>query len=240
MARYDVLRAWFQTPNGKACVFYYREGTNDFNTANSCLGDNDEYQLRGRRIEGLALDIGGYLGSVAIPLLIDNPNATVICVEPITENLDLIARNAKVNGVSSRLTLIPGAVGKSGDPVSIAYRFEGGENELHHAFVGNANTVQADAVPHQTISYPALGIRDLVGGQDVEWAKVDAEGGEWGFLDSPDLAHLATIVGEFHPTHLPDGAMGSQVRLRALLEPTHAVTFTGPDEGPGGFTANRR
>ena len=240
MARYDVLRAWFKTPNGAPCLFHLREGTNDFNTANSCLGDNDEYQLRGRRIEGLALDIGGYLGSVAIPLLIDNPNATVICVEPITENLDLIARNAKVNGVSSRLTLIPGAVGKSGDPVSIAYRFEGGENELHHAFVGNANTVQADAVPHQTVTYPALGIHDLIDDQEVAWAKVDAEGGEWGFLASGGLAQIATIVGEFHPTVLPDGAMGSQARLRALLEPTHAVTFTGPDEGPGGFTANRR
>ena len=238
--RYDLTRQWLRTPNGRPCIFYIREGTNDFNTVNSCLGDNDEYHLRGLRIEGLALDIGGYLGSVAVPLLIDNPAAHVICVEPIPENLDLIARNAKANDVTSRLTLIAGAVGQSGQPVSISYRFEGGENELHHAFVGNANTVQADTVPHQIVTYAALGLGDLIDDREVEWTKIDCEGGEWGFLADGGLVHLATIVGEFHPTALPDGTTGSQDRLRALLEPTHAVTFTGPQSGPGGFTAVRR
>ena len=240
MARYDPIRAWFRTPRGRTLIAYHREGTNDWNTLNSCLGEVDEYQIRDRHLTGTVLDIGAHIGGVTLALLLDNPDLHVIAVEPIPENVALLRRNLRVNGVEDRCTVIEGAAGRSGEHVSISYRFECGENELHHAFVGNANTVQADTVEHKTVIYPALGIHDLIDDREVAWTKVDCEGGEWGFLADGGLVHLATIVGEFHPTALPDGTTGSQDRLRALLEPTHAVTFTGPESGPGGFTAVRR
>lgn len=239
MARYDLVRAWFRTPGDKAVVVWTRAETNDWNTANASLTE-DEYGFRGRAVTGLVLDIGGYLGTVALGVLIDNPTARVICVEPIPDNADLIERNALANGVSDRLTLVRGVVGRSAEPVSITYRFQGGENELHHAFVGNASNVDAAAVPHETVTYPAESIRDLVGRDEVSLCKIDCEGGEWGFFDGPGLSQLAEIVGEWHPTPFPDGTVGTQDRLRTLLEPTHVLTFSGPDAGPGGFTAVRR
>lgn len=236
--RYDILRGWFRTPNGKSVLVYWREGTNDYNTARASL-DEDEYGLRGRKVEGLCLDVGGYLGTVSLGLLIDNPKARVIVVEPVPDNADLIERNAVVNGVADRLELVRGAVGVSGSDVTVRYRYEGDEMELHHAFVGNATNV-SDHVPHQEVTYRAHDIRDLVGDAEVTLCKIDCEGGEWPFLATPGLEQLREIVGEWHPTALPDRSIGSRDALGRLLGDTHVLTFTGPEAGPGGFVAVRR
>lgn len=236
MARYDIERAWFRTPNGRSVIAYVREGTNDWNTCQASLTE-DEYGLRGRDIRGLVLDIGGYLGTVALAVLVDNPLARVVCVEPVPANADLIERNASVNGVGDRLTLVRGAVGRG--EVTIRYAYQGGENELHHAFVGNS-TVQPPTAEHSTATYTGSSIRDLVGDAEVAWTKIDCEGGEFSFLADPDIGQLASITGEWHNVPLPDGTTGSQDRIRALLEPTHDVTFSGPQDGPGGFVATRR
>lgn len=234
--RYDITRAWFTTPNGRPVIVYVREGTNDWNTAFASLNE-DEYGLRGREVRGLAVDIGGYLGTVSIALLVDNPSLRVVCVEPVPENADLIERNAQANDVADRLTLIRGAVGKG--EVTVRYAYQGGENELHHAFVGNS-TITAPTAEHKTAVYPGLSIADIAGDQDVAFLKIDCEGGEFAFLDDPDVSRLAYIVAEWHNVPFPDGTTGSQDRIRALLEPTHVVSFSGPQDGPGGFTATRR
>lgn len=238
MARYDLYRGWFRTPRGAPAVVYLREGTNDFNTAQSCLTE-DEYGLRDRHITGLALDIGGYLGTVAIAVLADNPTARVICVEPVPENADLIERNARANGVSERLTLVRGAMGRAGESITVRYAYQGGENELHHAYVGNS-TITAPEAEHSAITYPATTLSDLTAEEDATWCKIDCEGGEYAALDDPGVARSAHITGEWHNVPFPDGTTGSQAHIRALLEPTHDVTFTGPVDGPGGFTAVRR
>ena len=233
--RYDIHREWFRSPRGRSVLVYVRESTNDHNTAQSCLNE-DEYRTRDLHLTGLAVDIGGFLGTVALALLIDNPNLRVILVEPIPENLDMIRRNLSVNGVADRATVIAGAAGRSGDLVTIAYAFQGEENELHHAFVGNA--VVADATfEHKEVAYPALGLEDLTDGE-IAYLKIDCEGGEWGFLTSPGLERIARIEGEYHPVLLPDGTTGSRERLEALLSPTHIVSY--PDPDGWGFTAIRR
>jgi FkbM family methyltransferase len=209
---------------------YYREGTNDANTINASMTE-DEYGLRGLSFSGLALDIGGYLGSVAIGLLIDNPDLRVECVEPIPENFDLIWRNAKVNGVKDRLYVHEAAVG-DGSPVTIRYAYEGGENELHHAFVGNGNTTSgADDMPHKTVIVRSMTPADF---GPASLVKIDAEGGEWDFLAAGDTSKFDLILGEWHPT---DGHVAAD--LVALL-PEHDVTFTGPESGPAEFRAVRR
>ena len=236
--RYDIVRGWFRTPNGTPCLSYYREGTNDWNTLRSCF-DEDEYGLRGRKVKGPALDIGGYLGSIAIGILVDDPDATAICVEPVPENAELIARNARVNGVDSRLSLVRGAVGRAGETVTVRYAYEGAENELHHAFVGNS-TIARPTQAHRSVDYPAMTIADLVPEGDIGLCKVDTEGAEYAFLDSPDVARVVMFVGEWHNVPFPDGSTGSRDKVLALLGPTHDVTFSGPEGGPGGFTAVRR
>jgi FkbM family methyltransferase len=228
VARYDVSRAWFRTPDGRQAVVYVREGTNDWNTANASMTE-DEYKLRGLDLSGVALDLGGYLGTVAVGLLIDHPDLVVQCVEPIPENVELIWRNANANGVADRLAVHEAAIG-DGRPVTINYAWSGDENGLHHAFVGNGNTTAGSGdQPHREVVVPTLTPSFFPAASLV---KMDAEGGEWGFLSSGALV-ADLIVGEWHPV---DGH--TREDLVALL-PRHVIKFDGPEGGPGEFRATR-
>jgi hypothetical protein len=73
---------------------------------------------------------------------------------------------------------------------------------------------------------------------DIALCKLDCEGGEYGFLDSPDVARIALIVGEWHP----NGREGAGPdAIRQLLDATHDVTiYPHPASGPGNFRAVRR
>lgn len=235
---YEVSWAEFQTPRGAPVHVAIRAGTNDWNTANSCLGDNDEYRTRDLYLSGTAIDIGGYLGTVTLGLLLDNPELHVICVEPLPENLDLIRANLDANGVADRCTLIAGAVGVG--EVSIKYRYTGSVNDLHHAFVGNAYGGDA-AGPHETVTYRAWSFRELVAEYDApSFVKIDCEGGLWAILH--EMTDVPLIAGEAEPVPLPDGTTGSRALLESILGPTHDIEWGAPPGEPGdwGFWAKLR
>jgi FkbM family methyltransferase len=232
---YALNTATFRTPGGHDAVMIYREGTNDWNTLWASLNE-DEYLLPSN-LSGIAFDIGGYLGSVGIALALDNPELRVWIVEPVPPNQGLIARNIEANGVGDRVTLIRGAVGQGGESVDVWYGYRGNEAAVHHAFVGNSSLAydSSGALPHETATYTALGLRDLLVHGPIDFLKIDTEGAEWGFLDSHLLTEVETIVGEWHPVR--GHVIGDML---ALLDETHVVTFSGPQAGPGGFRAVRR
>ena len=235
MARYDAGPAWFRTPGGRSVLVYVREGTNDWNTANASLTE-DEYQTRGLSITGTFLDIGGYLGTVALGILVDNPESRAIIVEPLPENRALIVRNLEANDVAHRAQLLAGVVGTG--EVTISYAFTGSENDLHHAFVGNA--YGGDHMgEHREVTYTALRYRDITH-EDVGFVKIDCEGGEWGILG--ELTGVPLIVGEIHPVPLPDGETGSRERLERILGATHDIAYGAEPGEPAawGFRAVRR
>lgn len=233
---YEVETGRYDTPNGHPVTMRYRVGTNDHNTLWSSLNE-DEYGLRGEHYQGTALDVGGYLGSVGIALAIDNPDLRVVIVEPVPPNADLIEQNIAENRLWNRVELIRGAVGQGGESVDVWYGYRGSESLEHHAFVGNSTLAyETTVLDHDTVTYSATGLATLVERYGpLAFLKVDTEGAEWAFLDSPVVADVAVIAGEWHPVrkHTTDD-------LRALLEPTHVVTFDGPQAGPGGFRAVRR
>lgn len=228
-----MVEGQFKTPAGHPVTFAYREGTNDWNTLNASLNE-DEYSLP-RDLSGVALDIGGYLGSVGIALALDNPALRVVIIEPVPDNIILIGRNLELNGLTGRFNarvhLIGGAVGRDGEEVRVRYGFQGSESVEHHAFVGNS-TLAGDAT-YQETSYPAIGLRRLVNDWGpIAYMKLDTEGAEWAFLNGPGLAYVQTIVGEAHAV---DGHRG--LDIVALLEPTHHVTTYGDTDGTCEFRA---
>lgn len=233
---YSKETGHYDTPNGRRVTMHYRTGTNDHNTLWASLNE-DEYHLRGERFTGTAIDVGGYLGSVGIGLAVDNPDLRVVIVEPVPPNADLIESNIDANRLADRVTLIRGAVGKGGESVDIWYRFRGSESLEHHAFVGNSTLAyETTVLEHDTATYTAIGLADLTERYGpLALLKVDTEGAEWAFLDSPAIRDVATIVGEWHPVR--DHTLGD---LLSLLEPTHTVTADGPQAGPGGFRAVAR
>ncbi len=206
---------WY-TPEGHVVTMTYRDGTNDWNTISSVM-TNDEYGFHS--ITGTAVDIGAHIGSATVCMLMDNPDLRVIAVEPIPENIALLRENLDQNGLRDRCVIQPGMVGTD----KVEYGFTGPETATHHAWIGNATGLGGTAT--KTAKVPTVTMAEL---GPVTFIKIDCEGGEWGFLDDPDVPR---IVGEWHP-------FGGYTQGDLLIRlPRHQVTFSGPVEGPGGFVA---
>jgi FkbM family methyltransferase len=226
---YERDEAQFLTPGGHPVTMTYRRDTNDWNTLNASL-DGDEYHLPDG-LTGYALDVGGYLGSVGIALAKDNPGLAVTIIEPVPDNGDLIEVNIERNGLDERVVLIRGAVGNGGESVDVWYGYRGTETAEHHAFVGNSSLAydHGGSLDHQTVTYRAL---PLSGFTPLDFLKIDCEGGEWAFLDSPAVADVAVIVGEAHCVR---GHKGGDIV--GLLAATHDVTIIGDPETTCEFRA---
>jgi FkbM family methyltransferase len=217
------MNGTWTTPDGHDVFMAYRDGTNDWNTISSVM-TNDEYRMHD--ISGTAVDVGAHIGSATVAMLIDNPDLHVHAVEPIPDNLELLRFNLEQNGLTDRCTVIEGMVGTD----TVEYGFTGTEAAVHHAYIGNATGLGGTA----TLTATARRVR-LAEFWSVDFLKIDCEGGEWGFLDTPAVGNVALIVGEWHPV-----GGHTQGDMLALLGKTHVVTFDGPQTGPGGFRAERR
>lgn len=229
---YDLVTTTFRTPRGHPAVMTTRQGTNDWNTLNACMTE-DEYELRDRTFTGTAIDIGGYLGGVGIGLALDNPDLHVVIVEPVPPNASLIRQNIAHNDLEHRVTLVESAAGGPG-PVSVWYGYRGNETAEHHAFVGNSTLAYDNSgeLDHDEVIYDDPWSLTRLVGDGVDLVKIDCEGGEWSILDDPAVSKVKLLLGEWHPVR-----GHTQADLLALLERTHEVAFSGPEEGPGGFVA---
>ena len=227
------------SPKGNAVLMHYRTETSDWNTLWSALNE-DEYRLGGRTFTGYALDIGAHIGSVGLGLAIDNPGLTVICVEPVPDNAELLRRNADANGLSIVVYEAAGG-GPADGRTTINYRYRGSVSAEHHAFIGDASLIEGTGQPlleHETRDIGCVSIGLILREQGIDrlsLVKIDCEGCEFRVLTDPAIARVDIFVGEWHPN-----GHKTQAMLRDLLEPTHDVTFSGYEAGPGGFSATRR
>lgn len=242
MARYDISPAWFRTPGGRSALVYIREGTNDWNTAQASMTE-DEYHLHELTLDGHGVDIGGYLGTVTLGLLIDNPKLRMTIVEPVPNNLDLIVKNLMANGVFDRAEVVRGAIGyPSGGTSTIHYGFSGNEQVEHHAYIGNMSLLSGigplqcpDHVPHVHVEVPTVTIGELVG-PDTQFLKIDCEGGEWLAFEDEAIRTVPRIHGELHPVN------GHRMSDIEALLPDHDISLEFPPDisheyGPAEFRA---
>ena len=254
---YTVTHGTFRTPRGRQVTMAYRTDSSDYNTVNACLSE-DEYGLRDVHLGATtAFDVGAHIGGVTVALLADNPELRVVAVEPVPGNVELLRENVERNGLADRAQIIQGAVG-DGTSVSVWHGYRGNENAEHHAFIGNSSLAydHGGEGEHDETQYVSIRLADFVNLLDVErhgpwtdnggpsethqhvdttyidWLKIDTEGAEWTFLASPERWRLRYIVGEWHPVRGK-----TRADLLAILGDTHEVAFTGPEGGPGGFTA---
>lgn len=200
---YNVTQGTFVTPRGRSVTLDYRIDTNDWNTLYSCLNE-DEYHLEELRLEGTALDIGGYIGGVTVALLADNPRLRVVTVEALEPNIELLTRNIASLGVDavSRSQIVHAAAG-TGDTATIRYGFTGSEVGTHHAFVGNAVMPEANLSQAKSVEVPGVTLTSLTEQYGPFcFMKIDCEGCEHDVLKDPAAEAIPLIRGELH---YPDG-----------------------------------
>jgi FkbM family methyltransferase len=232
----------FRTPGGRPADMVIREGTNDWNTLNACMTE-DEYHLRDWRGSGWAFDIGGYLGGVGIGLALDNPELSVLIVEPVPDNARLIRANIGMNDCADRVTLIENAVtGPQRAPVKVWHSYSGTPSLEHHAFVGNSTLAydHGGEMPHEETVYDQpetlWTMLNRTASPRVGLLKIDCEGGEWDILAAGQaVALFDLIVGEAHSVR---GHRGSDIV--GLLDATHEVFLEGDPDATCEFRAVAR
>ena len=197
------------SPRGNPGWIAIREDTSDLSVVLSTLSNSwqvgdDEYHLAGLHVDGVFLDVGAHIGTVSLAVLLDNPNATAILVEPLVENIELIEATIEKNGLRARV--LQGAVGTT--EVRI------GRNH-NDRYIGNLTFDE-----YETRKVRKYSLRQLVkeAGGSIAALKTDCEGGEWGLLDSPLVEKIPYIFGEYHGDPGPDG-------LIRLLGRSHSLTF---------------
>lgn len=222
----------YRTPRGGSALMEWRTGTNDHNTLFSCMTE-DEYRLADVTlpVDGVAVDVGAYIGGVTISLARDNPHARVIAVEPVTANVALLQDNIARNNLTDQVLVVHAAAGRPGQTKArVLWAFGDDDAGWHHRYVGNSSIAAHQAI-HEEEDVDGIDLASLVAlaGGHVDFMKVDCEGGEYAlFADGAE--GVGHIVGEYH-----DGAQ----RLVDLLDATHVVTIKGTDHF-GAFTATPR
>jgi FkbM family methyltransferase len=228
-----------ETPHGRPARFKCRDGTSDLATvgASNRLWGNlvDEYLIP-EGLSGFALDVGAHIGSVTVPLLLDNPDLAVIAIEALPDNVELLRENLAENGVADRTTILAGAAWPGKGTIDVEYGYTGSELAETHAYIGSVTPWLDAPGEKQTVSVPRYALADvlkLTDGRGFVWVKSDCEGCEHSFFRGSGLSKLETIVGEWHQRD------GTPEAFAKRLSRTHDVTWS---EGIGGgpFRAVRR
>lgn len=212
-----VARKTFATRRGNAVELLVRDGTNDAMMAESAI-EADEYGLANVELgSGVAVDIGAHIGMVAIALAVDHPEARIIAVEPVPENVALMRDNLELNGVADRVEVVEAGAGKATGYMTIEYAFAGGDVADMHRFV--ANQTMDEGTTSKTLTVRSVSLGDLTR-EPVRLLVTDAEGAEYQLFGRTSVAArrekalVAEIRGEFH---------GSYEKLVELLDATHEV-----------------
>ncbi|KNC80045.1 hypothetical protein SARC_07591 [Sphaeroforma arctica JP610] len=143
---------------------------------------------------GKVIDIGGNVGTFSIATLLQYPNAKSIVLEPTKINREFIKHNAKVNGVSDRLTVLNSAATVDGRSLFIKW------DEVNPA---NSRMV-SKYKPNQSIEeVKSVSLQSVIAKQKyVDIVKIDCEGCEQEILmGTPALMDeklVGRVVGEIH------------------------------------------
>ena len=236
----EELTDTWTTPGGNPArfTFRYRPETTDWNSISSIL-THDEYEIRGLRLSGWAVDVGSHVGSMAIALALDNPDLRVIAIEPVPDNVRLVRLNVEQNGLADRvIVLAGGAGGPEMDTTRVAWNWNDGPDGTNtgHRFIGGSHLALND-VPHDEVEVRSWSIGGLlahVKAKRFAFLKIDCEGCEATVLTDPAVAKVDRIIGEYHPPYI------NPATLHLLLDATHVLTI--PDEtlSLGSFVAVRR
>jgi FkbM family methyltransferase len=152
------------------------------------LGKRCEYNLPRRINPGRILDAGANIGLATLFFSEYFPEATIVCCEPSTDNLELLKLNTSH---LHNVTVLACALGK--EPASGSLVQKSARNYAKAKVVENSSGDIPIYDYDQLTKVSGVPFFDLI--------KIDIEGNEYGFLSSmsdEQLARCSWIVGEVH------------------------------------------
>lgn len=209
----------FITPWGIELKGYIREDTIDWNVHTSCITE-DEYRVSRLPENGVAIDVGSYIGSCSLALA--SRGYRVYAIEPIPENNEIAKKNIEINNLSKQIKLYEKAMtSKSGNELSVYYGNLDTDLGRISRFVGITvprATFNPKAKDGKEISIKTISLSDIFEENKIErcdFLKVDIEGEEWEiFKNIPDniLSKIDRIAIEI------DGPIDSPTSTTAFLK----------------------
>ena len=174
-----------------------------------------EHQYATSPVVSRVFDLGANVGMSAVYFSAMNPEAAVVCVEPMPANLTFLRENLETNGV--RASVIAAAVGAERGTMTMNYYPE---------HFGCSGMQEFDGYQKETIKVDVLPFAEVVSGRDYG-LKIDIEGGEHAIVDFPDLiANAAWVVGEVH--YRADHALENAPRFERLLQKHFEMQLSPP------------
>jgi len=180
---------------------WIRAGTSDFAIADDIFNyrvyDRALMHLTGGQV---VIDIGSHVGMFAMAAAARG--ATVLCFEPLRENVELLNENAKLNGYERRITShCLAAAGATGVVELFIERANTGGStrfpSIHPEWQGNEGV--------SSITVPCVSLHDILQRHDLkicDCLKMDCEGAEFEILQSAaveDLRRVRMMILEYHP-----------------------------------------
>jgi FkbM family methyltransferase len=141
----------------------------------------------------VVLDIGANVGAFALHVKSHVPGATVICVEPIPSNCEVLRKNVGNQAVVEALAL-SGAVGSL-----TMYDFGDAASACHSIYDVASEGARRVQVPTETLE----GLMAKHGLEHVRFLKMDCQGAEFEIVPSTShetLARIDCIAMEVHPS----------------------------------------
>src|SRR4051812_14617952 len=206
----------FRSAHGSLVQMSTRGDTVDFDVCMSSIQE-DEYRLGDHdRISGWAIDIGAHIGAVSIALAMDNPALKVLAVEIVPENIEALNVNAALNGVTDRVRVVHAAAGAPDELSRTCFMYPRShpvaspEYVNKHRHIGNSfwSLAYDGAFDSTSVEMKVMSLGAMMKQHDideVEFLKIDCEGCEWAFLDTPDIAKVKHVIGEYHWDYSPQG-----------------------------------
>lgn len=182
-------RRTFRLVTRQGAVVHYRAHRGDVQGIREIFID-EIYRLPSGLAPLSLVDLGANIGLASVWLGTTYPLAHIIAVEPLAENLTLLERNVRANGLN--VEIVPTAVGPANGKVS---------------FDVTSTTNMGRVAAGGSISVPVTALADVLGHLRLAPAllKMDVEGMEGPLLTDIDAAWVEqffAIVMEMHPEYV--------------------------------------
>ena len=175
--------------------FLVRPGTTDLQVALTCFDGEFEAlrYLLPREFDGTIIDAGGYIGTAALAMSEIYPSATIVTIEPVSHNFELLCKNVANN--PNIVSIFGALTSKDNEKVMIADR---GTGEWGFTIIENPNDVKNPELVDYTPTYSLRSIFDHY--SNVGILKLDIEGAETDLFinDSISLEKIPVIFAELH------------------------------------------